>query len=196
MFDIRWLSRLQAVKAVVLSYEALVLYFDNEAVKDVTAEGLARQLKSYQFVVSLHFLYDLLSTLGQLNKLFQIATFHPSAIHGKVNEVIKALKNRYLQSPIRWGPFAKKCIEQIENGEMVVDQGGVGRATTANVKKSTSDGASKLAKAVVDNLLARFPSNELIEASKIFDPQLVPTSEATYGEQELTMLTTHYSKFR
>ena len=132
----------------------------------------------------MHFLCDLLSTLGQLNKIFQIPTFHPSAVHGKVNE---ALQNRYLQDTL---PFAKKCMEQTENGEMVVDQGRVGRAAT-DAKELTSDNASKLVQAVVDNMLARFPSNDLIEA---FDP----TSDAiraTYGERELAMLTKHYSNY-
>ena len=45
LFDIRWLSRLQAVKAVVQSYEALVTYFDDQSNKDVTAEGIAKRLK-------------------------------------------------------------------------------------------------------------------------------------------------------
>ena len=66
LFDIRWLSRLQALKAIVKSYEAL--YFDDQANEDVTAEGIVKRLKKYRFVVCLHFLCDVLSTLGQLNK--------------------------------------------------------------------------------------------------------------------------------
>ena len=195
LFDIRCLCRLQAVKAVVSSYSSLVLYFDDLSNSDVTAEGLSRQLRSYRFFVLLHFLYDLLTTLGQLNKTFHITTYHPSAAYRKVHEVIKALKSRYIQSEIRWGPFAMKCIQQIENGEIVIDEGHVVRV---DVKKVTSDDAVKLVQAVFDNLQARFPDNELIEASKIFDPQSIPALDvtcATYGEKELDVLTNHYSKF-
>ena len=96
LFDICWLSRLQAVRAVVRSYEVLVTYFEDQSNKDITADGIAKRLKKYRFVVSLHFLYDILSTLGQLNKTFQIPTYHPCDAHRKVTEVIKALQNRYL----------------------------------------------------------------------------------------------------
>lgn len=54
LFDIRWLSRLQAVRVVIRSYEALVTYFDDQANKNVTAEEIAKRLKKYRFVVSLH----------------------------------------------------------------------------------------------------------------------------------------------
>ena len=49
LFGIHWLNRLQALKAIVKSYEALILYFDNRA-------------NEYRFVVCLHFLCDVLST--------------------------------------------------------------------------------------------------------------------------------------
>ena len=68
LFDICWLSRLDAVEAVVRSYDALVLCFDDLCNTNVTAEGLAKQLRSCRFVVTLHFLMDVLITLGQINK--------------------------------------------------------------------------------------------------------------------------------
>ena len=61
LFDVRWLSKLEAVKAIVCSYEALVMYFDDQAEKEVAAEGIAKRLKKYRFVVSLHFLCDILN---------------------------------------------------------------------------------------------------------------------------------------
>ena len=93
LFDIRWLSRLEAVRAIVRSYEALVTYFDDQSNEDVTADGITKRLKKYRFVLSLHFLCDVLGTLGQLNKTFQIPTYHPCDAHRKVTEVIKALQN-------------------------------------------------------------------------------------------------------
>jgi len=56
LFDIRWLSRLQAVKAVVQSYKALVTYFDDRSNKDVTAEGITKQLKKIPICVITAFL--------------------------------------------------------------------------------------------------------------------------------------------
>lgn len=40
LLNIHWLSWLLAVNAAAKSYEALVLYFDDQANKDVTAEGI------------------------------------------------------------------------------------------------------------------------------------------------------------
>ena len=71
LYDIRWLSRLQAVKAVINAYEALVTYFENESNREEAAEGLAKQLKSYRFALTIHVLCDILSTLCHLNKIFQ-----------------------------------------------------------------------------------------------------------------------------
>ena len=102
LFDIHWLSRLQALKAILRSYEALILYFDDRANEDVTAEGIVKRLKKYRFVVCLHFLCDVLSTLGQLNKTFQLPTYHPCDAHRKITEVSMALKSRYLEQEVKW----------------------------------------------------------------------------------------------
>lgn len=77
MHDIRWLSRMEAVEAIVKSCEVLVVYFKDLSFEDATASGLVKQLKMYHFTVTLHFLLDVLSTLGQLNKTLQILAYHP-----------------------------------------------------------------------------------------------------------------------
>ena len=46
LFDIHWLSRLQAVKVIVKSYKALILYFGDQTNEDITAEGIVKRLKS------------------------------------------------------------------------------------------------------------------------------------------------------
>ena len=47
LFDIRWSSRLEAVRAIVGSYDALVTYFNDQSNEDVTADGIAKRLKTY-----------------------------------------------------------------------------------------------------------------------------------------------------
>ena len=112
--DIRWLSRLEAVEALVRLYDGLVIYFEDLSNTDVVAAGLSKQLTSYCFVVSLHFLCDVLSSLGQLNKTFQIPTYHPSDAFHKVTEVSDALRARYLGATFHWGPKASECLKKIE----------------------------------------------------------------------------------
>lgn len=65
-------------------------------------------------------------------------------------------------------------------------------------KKRLEKDVGKFVQAVVDNLVARFPSSEIIQAVKIFDPKTVPSSDAdcaAYGESDLQLLTTQYSSF-
>ena len=196
LFDIRWLSRLEAVRAIVRSYDALVTYFNDQSTGDVTADGIAKRLKKYRFILSLHFLCDVLGTLGQLNKTFQMPTYHPCDAHRKVNEVIKALENRYLQEQVRWGPYATECIQGIAHHTIIVEETEVPKQTEE--KKKLEKDVGSFVKAVVDNLMARFPSRELIQAVKLFDPKTVPSSDidcAAYGEDDLQVLTSQYSSF-
>ena len=195
LYDIRWLCRLQAVKAVVTTYETLIVYFENESNNDVTADGLAKQLKSYRFALTIHFLYDILSTLGHLSTLFQTMGYQASKAHGKVDEVIRALSGRYLQGDIRWGPHAAQCITKIQGSQLAVD---TGRMTATEVMEIVKGDVINLVNRIIDNLKARFPNTELIEATRIFYPKNIPTSDkdrATYGEHELGILTAHYSEF-
>ena len=50
----------------------------------------------------------------------------------------------------------------------------------------------------MENLEARFPSNQVIQAARIYDPKAVSTLDSdcvTYGKAELQVLTTQYSLF-
>lgn len=172
------------------------MYFDDQANEDVTAEGIVKRLKKYRFVVSLHFLCDVLSTLGQLNKTFQLPTYHPCDAHRKIAGASKALKSRYLEQEIRWGPFANDCIQAIRNGEIVVQEREL--TNQDQERKRLENDVAKFVEKILENLKARFPNSELIEAVKIFDPKAVPVSDAdcaAYGEKELRLLTTQYSTF-
>ena len=125
--DIRWLSRYEAVHAIVKAYHPLLLYFENLSHTDITAEGLAKQMRSGRFYITIHFLLDVLSIMSQLNKTFQIQGYHPYSALKKVDEASKALSSRYLVSntsadPILWGPSASKSIKEVEDGTFAVIQ--------------------------------------------------------------------------
>ena len=132
LYDIRWLCRLQTVKAVVNAYEALVTYFENKSNRDVAAEGLAKQLKSYRFALTKHVQCDILSTLCHPKKIFQKIRYHANL---KVNKVVRALNGRYLQDDIKSGPHATQCIIKIEDGQLVVDTGHMTATEVAEIVK-------------------------------------------------------------
>ena len=54
LFDIRWLSRLEAVEAIVRGYIALVAYLADRACTegDAVCEGLHKQMTTYRFVLT------------------------------------------------------------------------------------------------------------------------------------------------
>jgi hypothetical protein len=108
--DVRWLSRYEAVNAIVKAYHPLLIYLENLSQTDVTAEGLAKQMKSYQFYVTVHFLLDDLSVLTQLNKTFQISGYNPYSALKKVDETCKALTSRY-SDPILWGSLLQNALK-------------------------------------------------------------------------------------
>ena len=146
--------------------------------------------------MSLHFLCDILSTLGQLNKTFQISGYHPCDAHRKVTEVIGALKSRYLQKDIRWGPYTTECIDGIACHTILVEETEVQKQTEE--KKKLEKDVANFVQAIVNNLAAQFPSSNVIQAARIFDPTAVPTSDtdcAAYGESDLMLLTNQYSSF-
>ena len=96
LFHICWLGRLDAVEAVVRSYDVLVLYFDDLCNTNVTAEGLAKQLRSCRFVVTLHFLMMCL-----LHLVESIELYYPCAAQRIVQKVRDAIRSCYLGGTIR-----------------------------------------------------------------------------------------------
>ena len=196
MHEIRWLSRFNAVNTIYKCYQLLLSYFENAAVLDVTADGLVKQIKGYQFFVIIGFLLDILTTLCKVNKTFQIPGYHPYSVIKKIDEVCNVLTSRYLCVEVQWGPFAAKNLKQIENSEINVTYGLPLRGSS-DVKKDTEKNVVAFVRAVVDNLHSRFSNMELFQASKIFDPTNLPSSLEefhTYGDKELELLTMTYSE--
>ena len=203
LYDIRWLSRYEAVQALVKAYDPLLLYFENISCDDSTAEGLAKQMRHYRFYVTMHFILDVLSIMSQLNKTFQIKGIHPYSALNKVDETCKALSSRYLgdtNHTIRWGPYASKSIQSVEEGSFKIDtieyEDITVRRVKENIKKETEKDAMAFVRSVVHNLNNRFPNVELFKAACIFDPTVLPSSDEefrTYGEKEVELLCCTYS---
>jgi hypothetical protein len=164
---------------------------------------LAKQMRTYRFFVTLHFLLDVLSTMAQLNKTFQIQGYHPYSALKNVEETCKPLASRYLgqlgeSETFRWGSFAFESIKQIEDGTFKVTDDSSRRGSSIGVAKQTEKDAVEFVRCVVDNLLSPFPDVELYKAAMIFDPSNLPSSDdefCTYGEKEVELLCTTYSEF-
>ena len=100
LFEIRWLSQLHlhVIKAVLQSYEALVVYFDDQANEDVTADGIVRRLKGTDLLFLCISCVIFFQPLVSLTKHFNFLHIIPVALIEKsLKYVTKALKSRYFQ---------------------------------------------------------------------------------------------------
>ena len=90
--DIWWLSLENAVYAVRLTLDALVLALESKAASEgnATALGLAMYLKKPNFVVTLFFMPDVL--LGGLSTAFQTRDFNLLSLKPLLNQHINALE--------------------------------------------------------------------------------------------------------
>ena len=98
LFEICWLSQLHVIKAALHSYEALVVYFDDQANEDVTAEEIVRRLKSTDLLFLCISCVIFFQPLVSLTKHFNFLHIIPVALIEKsLKYVTKALKSRYFQ---------------------------------------------------------------------------------------------------
>ena len=146
-------------------------------------------LKPFRFAFTVHFLKDVLTSLCELNKFFQMAAIHPSDVQDKVTATIGVLESRYLQEEIIWGQSVVKLERAIESGKLTE------LSVDPNKKLLVEQDAKKFVRKVIGNLQARFPERPLIKAFEIFDPKKLPTQNlATYGEEELCLLCRKYGQ--
>ena len=198
LFDIRWLSRLEAVEAIVRGYTALVAYLADRACTegDAVCEGLHKQMTTYRFVLTLHFLHDVLGALCGLNKFLQSKVLHPVEVIEKVNRTVDVLRGRYLGRCFHWGPSMTRCLALVESGDLECHAARDHSMEQAFVAFKLD--VSSFVLAVINNLTSQFPMHPTIEASRIFDPSKLPTTTSdltTYGESQLSALSQHYSKY-
>ena len=85
IFDIRWLSMGEAVRALLRNYKSLLTFTDEQgAAGDPTAIGVHQQLRSYLYAALLHLAADVLDTTNHLSKLFQYRDVCFSALRSQV----------------------------------------------------------------------------------------------------------------
>ncbi|CAB3998022.1 zinc finger 862-like [Paramuricea clavata] len=85
IFDIRWLSVGEAVKAVIHNYQPLLILLEEEAANDEpTSMGLLEKLSSYKYVALLHLLGDVVGATNHLCRIFQYRDISFSTLQSQV----------------------------------------------------------------------------------------------------------------
>ncbi|XP_070554021.1 E3 SUMO-protein ligase KIAA1586-like [Ptychodera flava] len=185
--EIRWLARGKAVTAVINGYEALVVYFGEEASKDAdpTAAGIYKQLCERRFLLSLFFLGDLLGELDSLNRGLQTTKLHPCQVLPKVTGLRNKLSDMYLEEPskISWGPQVLQLKEDLERNKYE------GLHKTSTDEESFIGDVQDLVKRVTENLDSRFTEKDTMKAFGIFHPDKIPNGNLLkYGEDSIKQL--------
>ena len=182
--DTRWLSH--AVSTIRRTLYSLIAYLENQASEGgcPTAYGLAKALKSYNFVATLYFLSDVLPQLSKLSLVFQAASVDFSLIKPQVSVTIATIKRFKTVS----GPFYKTVDEALKQLDI--------HFTPENKEAFEHQIAHKYVDTVVSNLEDRFPDTKLLSAFSVFDPQQVPQENkaefGTYGNEHIDTLSDNF----
>ena len=160
--DTRWLSLENAVHAVRLCLDALVLALDNEACEgDATALGLATHLKKPWFVVTLYFMSDVLSILGSLSTAFQTKDLNLLSLEPLLNQHINALET--LKGDVFKGGYLL---------ELKVSASHASKLAEVDLPNFTRK-AQEYLSALLENLRNRFPQAHLLSLLGLLDPRNV-----------------------
>ena len=149
-----------------------------------TAHGLYNFMKCYKFVACAYLLSDILPHLSRLSRIFQKESVDLSLIQPCLKTTIDTIKE-YQHSP---GPNLKK-VEDV----LATDLKDFRIEVTASQKEAFKSGIQMVfVQAIVDQQLhARFPCVEVLDAFSIFDPAHLASGGQeieSYGQEKLRVL--------
>ncbi|KAM5180722.1 zinc finger protein 862-like [Mantella aurantiaca] len=164
--DTRWLSHDSAVQSLRQCMMSVIAALEREATErnDITAEGLSRCIKTYNFVSSLMMLSDVLPLLSNLSKAWQrqdvnLTEIEPILLATKLS--IMDLKD----TPGRYSQSLHRCLAEEWSDLHIV-------YTESNVMLFKTSIYDKYLETVVKHLDARFPDMPIISSfSKVFNAE-------------------------
>ena len=191
--DTRWLARERAIRAVRRSLAALVDTFENiyDDTGDAEAHGIAVLLTKYKTVASIYMLSDVMHTVAKLQGNLQSKELDLASVPTMVSNTTKRLKE------LKEHPNSSTWFK--DHMEVFSDPAQLGKK---NIVVSEEDKAAFLQsiyrpyiQSVVDHIIVRMGSTDLIAAMSVFDPHHVPDTEdnlTNYGMNKIVELTNFY----
>ena len=185
--DTRWLACDEAVQVVKKNLEPLSVALQELALDDATALGLYTLLSEYEFVAGVFFMSEILPILSRLLKTFQIENLDFSSIKPalkRAKDSIVTLRNVSESNVAGWQ-------KQLSNFQLT---------TTLSGHSNSSFMLTfvlPFIQAVLDNLLARFPDEDIkvLSAGEVFLPSKIPANSTycySYGRDHVSTLARHY----
>ncbi|XP_068720652.1 E3 SUMO-protein ligase KIAA1586-like [Montipora capricornis] len=179
--DTRWLARERAVRAVRLSFPALVSTFEEtyDETGDAEALGIAILLTKYKTVACIYMLCDVLHTVAALQASLQAKDIDLASIPAMVESTTKRLME--LKENVNTSTWFKN------HSSVFTDDAQLGAKNIVVTEEETNLFLYKVyrpyVQSVVDHINRRMESTDLISAMSIFDPRHLPTEDklADYG---------------
>ena len=175
--EVRWLSRHQAVNAVLRNYTVLEEYCKREFTdnRDPVAKYCYKKLSDSKFKVTVTALGDVLGELAQLCLSFQRRNLTVMEGHCFARAKIEKLRSQYLkEKDVQWSDRVKEAM-----GTSSADGRNTGEITLF---------ISKLC----DHMDARFPEDELKEWSAFDIEALSSDISFDYGSADISTLAKKY----
>ena len=172
---VRWLSSKECVTALISHLEEYRGFFNEQKVlaKDQNtkkkATAISKVLNDHYLCGYFYFLQDFLTTLGRFNALFQAKRPLPHLLYEKLNGVRGVLEGyisfrgvRYQKadaSKCRFGPTFKGFLAASAMGPELVTK--------------LKEACWSITVAALEDLEARFPTEELYQACEVVDPRKI-----------------------
>lgn len=167
--EVRWLSRYQAVCALLRNYSVLTEYCTKHAVNDPIAKYCLRKLTDSKYRIALTVLGDVLEELAQLCVSLQRSNLTVMDGHCLARARIQKLRSQYLGERVHW---SRQVSELLESEKTV---------NTVDI--------IMFVRKVCEHLDARFPENELREWAAFDLDTLDATSDFDHGVNDVIKLT-------
>ncbi|KAI7790540.1 putative zinc finger protein 862-like [Triplophysa rosa] len=173
--EVRWLSRHQAVNAVLRNYTVLEEYCKRDN-RDPVAIYCYKKLRDSKFKVTLTALGDVLGELAQLCLSFQRRNLTVMEGHCFARAKIKKLRSQYLndEKDVQWSDRVKEVM----------------RTSSADARNTGE--ITLFIRKLCDHLDARFPEDELKEWSAFDIEALSSDISFEYGSTDITTLAKKY----
>ena len=182
--DVRWLSHNAAIQTLRRTLPSVVASLEREAVErgEPVALGLAKMIKTYEFVATLYLFSDILPHICRLSLVFQREDVDLALIRPQVNATLTCIA-AYTDNLT---PSLSKLDEDLDTSLHVL---GITVTPTKKVNFQTHI-QKKYVKALEEQLQNRFPNMELLDSFCIFNPSQLDANALS----RLQILIDHYGQ--
>ncbi|MCO5576493.1 hypothetical protein L7F22_030303 [Adiantum nelumboides] len=208
-YDIRWLSRYNALNALCLSFDAILKLSRKDNLP------LFNEISNFQFIYSLFFMTDILKGLATLSKTFQRDHVDVTSVKSLVDNQISRIKEYYIEDPkldcnaLTHGIGGFEILQEYGSpkghlftlrealrGNMFYDQE-IKRDICGEDLRNALEFQFSFASAIITNLECRFEDNTILNNMKVFVPAQFPLLERAlkvFGNVEFENLAKFYGK--